>query len=101
MRKNEYYTEALEAAETLPVIDETNGAEQIEYIIKEYDTPMSYDDPIEPEPRWYTYYLAHGKRWKTIKGAQRFIARDLQWYGSNIKNEAKNFRIVAKPAEIY
>jgi hypothetical protein len=48
------------------------------YIIEEYSTPITYDEPIQPEPYWIRYgpFFA-GRSWKTRRGAQNALDRHL------------------------
>ena len=96
--RNQYYAEALKAAEAVPVINKADGVTAAEYVIEEYTTPDSYDTPVPPDPTWWVAWFAYGKSWKTLKGAQRFLALNLQYHGKGLADYARQFRIVAKEA---
>lgn len=100
MRKTQYYATALKTAEAVPVIAKKRvGIEGVEYDIEEYDTPNAYDDPFPPAATWYPAWFAYGKSWKTLKGAQRFLALQLQCHGKSLADYARRFRIVASKSE--
>ena len=91
MRKTQYYAAALKAAEAVPVIAKKRaGVEGVEYDIEEYSTP---------DATWWPAWFAYGKSWKTIKGAQRFLALQLQCHGKGLADYARQFRIVARKSE--
>lgn len=101
MRKTQYYAAALKAAEAVPVIAKKRaGVEGVEYDIEEYSTPDAYDDPFPPAATWGPAWFAFGKSWKTIKGAQRFLALQLQCHGKGLADYARQFRIVARKSEV-
>lgn len=96
MCKTQYYAAALKAAEAVPAIAKKRaGVEGVEYDIEEYSTPDAYDDPFPPAATWGPAWFAYGKSWKTIKGAQRFLALQLQCHGKGLVDYARQFRIVA------
>lgn len=100
MRKTQYYAAALKAAEAVPVIAKKRaGVEGVEYDIEEYGTPDAYDDPFPPAATWGPAWFAYGKSWKTIKGAQRFLALQLQCHGKGLADHARRFRIAARKSE--
>ena len=100
MHKTQYYAAALKAAEAVPVIaKKRTGVEGVEYDIEEYSTPDAYDDPFPPAATWGPAWFAYGKSWKTIKGAQRFLALQLQCHGKGLVDYARQFRIVARKSE--
>lgn len=100
MHKTQYYAAALKAAEAVPVIAEKRaGAEGVEYGIEEYSTPDAYYGPFPPAATWGPAWFAYGKSWKTIKGAQRFLASQLQCHGKGLADYARQFRIVARKGE--
>lgn len=100
MCKTQYYAAALKAAEAVPVIAEKRaGVEGVEYDIEEYSTPDAYDGPFPPAATWGPAWFAYGKSWKTIKGAQRFLALQLQCHGKGLVDYARQFRIVARKSE--
>lgn len=100
MRKTQYYAAALKAAEAVPSIAKKRaGVESVEYDIEEYSTPDAYDDPFPPAATWGPAWFAYGKSWKTINGAQRFLALQLQCHGESLADYAKQFRIVARKSE--
>lgn len=100
MCKTQYYAAALKAAEAVPVITKKRaGVEGVEYGIEEYSTPDAYDDPFPPAATWGPAWFAYGKSWKTIKGAQRFLALQLQCHGKGLVDYARQFRIVARKSE--
>lgn len=45
------------------------------YTIEQFTTPISYDDPIQPEPSWMACRMFYGKSRKTEGGAQRALAK--------------------------
>lgn len=97
MSKTQYYAAALKAAEAVPVIAKKRAG--VEYDIEEYSTPDAYDDPFPPAATWGPAWFAYGKSWKTIKGAQRFLALQLQCHGKGLADYARQFRIVARKSE--
>lgn len=100
MRKTQYYAAALKAAEAVPVIAKKRaGVEGVQYDIEEYSTPDAYDDPFPPATTWGPAWFAYDKSWKTIKGAQRFLALQLQCQGKGLADYARQFRIVARKSE--
>lgn len=100
MRKTQYYATALKTAEAVPIIEKKRaGIEGVEYDIEEYSTPDAYDDPFPPAAKWGPAWFAYGKSWKTIKGAQRFLALQLQCHGKGLVDYARQFRIVARKSE--
>ena len=100
MRETQYYATALKTAEAVPVIAKKRaGVEGVEYDIEEYGTPDAYDDPFPPAATWGPAWFAYGKSWKTIKGAQRFLALQLQCHGKGLADYARQFRIVARKSE--
>lgn len=100
MCKTQYYAAALKAAEAVPVIAKKRaGAEGVEYDIEEYSTPDAYDDQFPPAATWGPAWFAYGKSWKTTKGAQRFLALQLQCHGKGLVDYARQFRIVARKSE--
>lgn len=100
MRKTQYYATALKTAEAVPIIEKKRaGIEGVEYDIEEYSTPDAYDDPFPPAATWGPAWFAYGKSWKTIKGAQRFLALQLQRHGKGLVDYARQFRIVARKSE--
>lgn len=100
MCKTQYYAAALKAAEAVPAIAKKRaGVEGVEYDIEEYSTPDAYDDPSPPAATWGPAWFAYGKSWKTIKGAQRFLALQLQCHGKGLVDYARQFRIVARKSE--
>lgn len=100
MRKTQYYATALKTAEAVPIIEKKRaGVEGVEYDIEEYSTPDAYDDPFPPAATWGPAWFAYGKSWKTIKGAQRFLALQLQCHGKGLVDYARPFRIVARKSE--
>lgn len=100
MRKTQYYATALKTAEAVPIIEKKRaGIEGVEYDIEEYSTPDAYDDPFPPAATWGPAWFADGKSWKTIKGAQRFLALQLQCHGKGLVDYARQFRIVARKSE--
>lgn len=100
MRKTQYYATALKTAEAVPVIEKKRaGIEGVEYGIEEYGTPDAYDDPLPPAATWWPAWFAYGKSWKTLKGAQRFLALQLQCHGKGLADYARQFRIVARKSE--
>lgn len=100
MSKTQYYTTALKTAEAVPIIEKKRaGIEGVEYDIEEYSTPDAYDDPFPPAATWGPAWFAYGKSWKTIKGAQRFLALQLQCHGKGLVDYARQFRIVARKSE--
>lgn len=100
MRKTQYYATALKTAEAVPIIEKKRaGIEVVEYDIEEYSTPDAYDDPFPPAATWGPAWFAYGKSWKTIKGAQRFLASQLQCHGKGLVDYARQFRIVARKSE--
>lgn len=100
MRKTQYYATALKTAEAVPIIEKKRGGiEGVEYDIEEYSTPDAYDDPFPPAATWGPAWFAYGKSWKTIKGAQRFLALQLQCHGKGLVDYARQFRIVARKSE--
>lgn len=100
MRKTQYYATALKTAEAVPIIEKKRaGIEGVEYDIEEYNTPDAYDDPFPPAATWGPAWFAYGKSWKTIKGAQRFLALQLQCHGKGLVDYARQFRIVARKSE--
>lgn len=100
MRKTQYYAAALKAAEAVPVIAKKRaGVEGVEYGIEEYSTPDAYDDPFPPAATWGPAWFAFGKGWKTIKGAQRFLALQLQCHGKGLADYARQFRIIVRKSE--
>lgn len=100
MCKTQYYAAALKAAEAVPIIEKKRaGIEGVEYDIEEYSTPDAYDDPFPPAATWGPAWFAYGKSWKTIKGAQRFLALQLQCHGKGLVDYARQFRIVARKSE--
>lgn len=100
MRKTQYYATALKTAEAVPIIEKKRaGIEGVEYDIEEYSTPDAYDDPLPPAATWGPAWFAYGKSWKTIKGAQRFLALQLQCHGKGLVDYARQFRIVARKSE--
>ena len=100
MRKTQYYATALKTAEAVPIIEKKRaGIEGVEYDIEEYSTPDAYDDPFPPAATWGPAWFAYGKSWKTIKGAQRFLASQLQCHGKGLVDYARQFRIVARKSE--
>lgn len=100
MRKTQYYATALKTAEAVPIIEKKRaGIEDVEYDIEEYSTPDAYDDPFPPAATWGPAWFAYGKSWKTIKGAQRFLALQLQCHGKVLVDYARQFRIVARKSE--
>lgn len=100
MRKTQYYATALKTAEAVPIIEKKRaGIEGVEYDIEEYSTPDAYDDPFPPAATWGPAWFAFGKSWKTIKGAQRFLALQLQCHGKGLADYARQFRIVARKSE--
>lgn len=100
MRKTQYYATALKTAEAVPIIEKKRaGIEGVEYDIEEYSTPDAYDDPFPPAATWRPAWFADGKSWKTIKGAQRFLALQLQCHGKGLVDYARQFRIVARKSE--
>lgn len=100
MRKTQYYDTALKAAEAVPVITKKRaGTEGVEYDIEEYTTADAYDDPLPQAATWWTAWFAYGKSWKTLKGAQRFLASQLQCHGKGLVDYARQFRIVARRSE--
>lgn len=100
MCKTQYYAAALKAAEAVPVIAKKRAeVEGVEYDIEEYSTPDAYDDPFPPAATWGPAWFAYGKSWKTIKGAQRFLALQLQCHGKGLVDYARQFRIVARKSE--
>lgn len=100
MRRTQYYATALKTAEAVPIIEKKRaGIEGVEYDIEEYSTPDAYDDPFPPAATWGPAWFAYGKSWKTIKGAQRFLASQLQCHGKGLVDYARQFRIVARKSE--
>lgn len=100
MCKTQYYAAALKAAEAVPIIAKKRaGIEGVEYDIEEYSTPDAYDDPFPPAATWGPAWFTYGKSWKTIKGAQRFLALQLQCHGKGLVDYARQFRIVARKSE--
>lgn len=100
MRKTQYYATALKTAEAVPIIEKKRAEiEGVEYDIEEYSTPDAYDDPFPPAATWGPAWFAYGKSWKTIKGAQRFLALQLQCHGKGLVDYARQFRIVARKSE--
>lgn len=100
MRKTQYYATALKTAEAVPIIEKKRaGIEGVEYDIEEYGTPDAYDDPFPPAATWGPAWFAYGKSWKTIKGAQRFLALQLQCHSKGLVDYARQFRIVARKSE--
>lgn len=100
MCKTQYYATALKTAEAVPIIEKKRaGVEGVEYDIEEYSTPDAYDDPFPPAATWGPAWFAYGKSWKTIKGAQRFLALQLQCHGKGLVDYARQFRIVARKSE--
>lgn len=100
MRKTQYYATALKTAEAVPIIEKKRaGIEGVEYDIEEYSTPDAYDDPFPPAATWGPAWFAYSKSWKTIKGAQRFLALQLQCHGKGLVDYARQFRIVARKSE--
>lgn len=100
MRKTQCYATALKTAEAVPIIEKKRaGIEGVEYDIEEYSTPDAYDDPFPPAATWGPAWFAYGKSWKTIKGAQRFLALQLQCHGKGLVDYARQFRIVARKSE--
>lgn len=100
MRKTQYYATALKTAEAVPIIEKKRaGIEGVGYDIEEYSTPDAYDDPFPPAATWGPAWFAYGKSWKTIKGAQRFLALQLQCHGKGLVDYARQFRIVARKSE--
>lgn len=100
MRKTQYYATALKTAEAVPIIEKKRaGIEGVEYAIEEYSTPDAYDDPFPPAATWGPAWFAYGKSWKTIKGAQRFLALQLQCHGKGLVDYARQFRIVVRKSE--
>lgn len=100
MRKTQYYDTALKAAESVPVITKKRaGIEGVEYDIEEYTTADAYDDPFPPAATWWPAWFAYGKSWKTLKGAQRFLALQLQCHGKGLVDYSRQFRIVAYKSE--
>lgn len=100
MRKTQYYATALKTAEAVPIIEKKRaGIEGAEYDIEEYSTPDAYDDTFPPAATWGPAWFAYGKSWKTIKGAQRFLALQLQCHGKGLVDYARKFRIVARKSE--
>lgn len=100
MRETQYYATALKTAEAVPIIEKKRaGTEDVEYDIEEYSTPDAYDDPFPPAATWGPAWFAYGKSWKTIKGAQRFLALQLQCHGKGLVDYARQFRIVARKSE--
>lgn len=100
MSKTQYYATALKTAEAVPIIEKKRaGIEGVEYDIEEYSTPDAYDDPFPPAATWGPAWFAYGKSWKTIKGAQRFLALQLQCHGKGLVDYARQFRIVARKSE--
>lgn len=100
MRETQYYATALKTAEAVPVIEKKRaGVEGVEYDIEECGTPDAYDDPFPPAATWGPAWFAYGKSWKTIKGAQRFLALQLQCHGKGLVGYARQFRIVARKSE--
>lgn len=100
MRKTQYYATALKTAEAVPIIEKKRaGIEGVEYDIEEYGTPDAYDDPFPPAATWGPAWFAYGRSWKTIKGAQRFLALQLQCHGKGLVDYARQFRIVARKSE--
>lgn len=100
MRKTQYYAAALKAAEAVPVIAKNRaGVESVEYDIEEYSTPDAYDNPFPPAATWGPAWFAYGKSWKTLKGAQRFLALQLQCHGKGLADYARQFRITARKSE--
>lgn len=100
MRKTQYYAAALKAAEAVPVIAKKRaGVEGVEYDIEEHSTPDAYDDPFPPAATWGPAWVAYGKSRKTVKGAQRFLALQLQCHGRGLADYARQFRIVARKSE--
>lgn len=100
MRKTQYCATALKTAEAVPIIEKKRaGIEGVEYDIEEYSTPDAYDDPFPPAATWGPAWFAYGKSWKTIKGAQRFLALQLQCHGKGLTDYARQFRIVARKSE--
>ena len=99
MRKTQYYATALKTAEAVPIIEKKRaGIEGVEYDI-DSRTPDAYDDPFPPAATWGPAWFAYGKSWKTIKGAQRFLALQLQCHGKGLVDYARQFRIVARKSE--
>lgn len=100
MRKTQYYATALKTAEAVPIITKKRvEIEGVEYYIEEYGTPDAYDDPFPPAATWWPAWFAYGKSWKTLKGAQRFLASQLQCHGKGLADYARQFRIVASKSE--
>lgn len=100
MRETQYYATALKTAEAVPIIaKKRTGIEGVEYDIEEYGTPDAYDDPFPPAATWGPAWFAYGKSWKTLKGAQRFLALQLQCHGKGLADYARQFRIVASKSE--
>lgn len=100
MRKTQYYATALKTAEAVPVIAKKRaGVEGVEYDIEEYSTPDAYDDQFPPAATWGPAWFAYGKSWKTLKGAQRFLALQLQCHGKGLVDYSRQFRIVARKSE--
>lgn len=100
MRKTQYYATALKTAEAVPIIEKKRaGIEGVEYDIEEYSTPDAYDEPFPPAATWGPAWFAYGKSWKTIKGAQRFLALQLQCHGKGLVDYERKFRIVARKSE--
>lgn len=90
MRKTQYYATALKTAEAVPIIEKKRaGIEGVEYDIEEYSTPDAYDEPFPPAATWGPAWFAYGKSWKTIKGAQRFLALQLQCHGKGLVDYAR------------
>lgn len=100
MRKTQYYAAAIKAAEAVPIIEKKRaGVEGVEYDIEEYGTPDAYDDPFPPAATWSSAWFASGKSWKTLKGAQRFLALQLQCHGKGLADYARQFRITVRKSE--
>lgn len=76
------------------IIDLSNGAEHKTYSIEEYTTPTCYDDPLLPDPTWFTAYFAQYKEYKTLRGAENALSKHLKL----TNRRADKFRIVANAA---
>ncbi|RBP98822.1 hypothetical protein, partial [Bifidobacterium xylocopae] len=63
---------------SLHLFKRTTKEEAMTYTIEQYTVPMSYDDPIQPEPTWMSSPHFWDKEWKTEAGARRALEKHLR-----------------------